>query len=171
MFNSAQVDGWAVPELAGIIEQNEGRDSKLEAFFAGTGADIREGGDSAYYQPTSDHIQMPAFGAFVSGGKYYSVLAHELTHWTGHLSRCARNLMNRFGTEAYAMEELVAELGAAFLGAELGLQLDPRRDHAAYVQNWLTVLKSDKRAIFTAASKAQYAIDWILRRQRQAEAA
>lgn len=171
VFNASQVEGWTIPESAPVTEPNENRDAKLEGFFAATGADIREGGDQAYYQPTSDHIQMPTFGAFASETSYYSVLAHELTHWTGHITRCARDLATRFGTQAYAMEELVAELGSAFIGAELGLQLDPRKDHAPYVQNWISVLKDDKRAIFTAASKAQYAVDWILKRQPQAAAA
>lgn len=171
VFNAAQVEGWIIPDATPAIEPDKNRDARLETFFRATGADIREGGDGAYYQATSDHIQMPAFGAFVSGISYYSVLAHELTHWTGHISRCARNLANRFGSQAYAMEELVAELGAAFLGAELGLQLDARKDHAPYVGNWLAVLKNDKRAIFTAASKAQYAVDWILKRQQRTDAA
>ena len=83
-----------------------------------------------------------------------------MTHWTGHPSRCARDLKGRFGEEAYAAEELVAELGAAFLCADLALASEPRPDHAAYVQSWLKVLRNDKRAIFTAAAKAQVAADY-----------
>jgi antirestriction protein ArdC len=92
---------------------------------------------------------------------YYSTLAHEATHWTGAPSRLSRDLSGKFGNEAYAAEELVAELGAAFLCAELSHSNGPRPDHAAYVSSWLTVLKRDKRAIFTAAAKAQAAVDWM----------
>ena len=92
---------------------------------------------------------------------YYATLAHEVTHWTGHAGGCARDLAGRFGDHAYAAEELVADLGAAFLCPDLELASQPRLDHATYVQSWLTVLRSDKRAIFTAAAKAQAAADWM----------
>lgn len=92
---------------------------------------------------------------------YYSTLLHELTHGTGPAHRCDRDLSGRFGTDAYAMEELVAELGAAFLCAELGVAVEPRADHAQYLAHWLNVLKADKRAIFTAASKAGEAAAYV----------
>ena len=92
---------------------------------------------------------------------YYGTLLHELTHWTGHKSRCEREFGKRFGDEAYAMEELVAELGAAFLCADIGISPQPRPDHAAYVDHWLKVLKADKKAIFTAASQATKAADYL----------
>ncbi len=92
---------------------------------------------------------------------YYGTLLHELTHWTGHEKRCDRDLRNRFGSEAYAAEELIAELGAAFLCADVGVTPQPRLDHAQYVQSWLRVLKNDKRAIFTASSKAAQAADYL----------
>ena len=92
---------------------------------------------------------------------YYATLLHELTHWTGHESRLDRDLSGRFGNEAYAVEELVAELGAAFLCADLSITNTPRPDHAAYIANWLEVLKRDKRAIFTAARKAAQATDYL----------
>ena len=101
---------------------------------------------------------MPPFPAFADPVDYYATLTHEVTHWTGHAGRCARDLAGRFGDNA---EELVAELGAAFLCADLELASQPRPDHAANVQSWLTVLRSDKRAIFTAAAKAQAAVDWM----------
>lgn len=104
---------------------------------------------------------MPAFEVFRSGVAYYGTLAHEVTHWTGHETRCARDLRSRFGDEAYAAEELVAELGAAFLAADLNLSPEPRPDHAGYIASWLKALKGDKRAIFTAAGKAQAAVDWM----------
>ncbi len=104
---------------------------------------------------------MPPFEAFVDTTSYYATLAHETTHWSGAKHRLDRNLTGRFGEEAYAMEELIAELGAAFLVSDLGLSSEPRPDHASYIASWLKVLKSDKRAIFTASSKAQSAADYL----------
>ena len=106
---------------------------------------------------------MPLFGAF-KDSLAYSTLAHEHTHWTAKVGRCDRELGKRFGDNAYAAEELIAELGAAFTCAHLGLSTEPREDHAQYIQSWLRVLKADKRAIFTAASKAQQAADWLTQR-------
>lgn len=104
---------------------------------------------------------MPPFEAFPDPIAYYSTRGHETTHWTAHESRLNRDLSGRFGEEAYAAEELVAELGAAFLAADLELTPDVREENAAYVQSWLKVLKSDKRAIFAAASHAQRAADFM----------
>src|SRR6266446_1363326 len=104
---------------------------------------------------------MPPFQAFRDGLSYYSVLAHEHMHWTANAARCDRQLGKRFGDSAYAAEELIAELGAAFTCAHLGLSTEPREDHAQYIQSWLKVLKADKRFIFTAASKAQQAADHL----------
>jgi antirestriction protein ArdC len=106
-------------------------------------------------------VQMPQFGQFRDALSYYSVLGHEHVHWTGAKVRLDRDFSGRFGSEAYAFEELVAELGAAYLCATLGLSNEPREDHAAYLASWLRVLKGDKRAIFTAASKAQAAVDYL----------
>ena len=159
VFNAAQVDGFVPPEVAErpVAE----RIACAEQFFAGLGATIQHGGNRAYYQPSTDSIQMPEFEAFVDPVSYYSTLAHEATHMTGAVSRLNRDLSGRFGSEAGAAEELVAELGAAFICADLALCNEPRPDHAAYVANWLTVLRKDKHAIFTAASKAQAAVDWM----------
>ncbi len=104
------------------------------------------------------------FQAFAENLGYYSTLAHEHTHWTAHTARCDRQLGKRFGDSAYAAEELIAELGAAFTCAHLGLSTEPREDHAQYFASWLKVLKADSRAIFTAASKAQQATDWMIAR-------
>ena len=106
---------------------------------------------------------MPGFDQFPDRVDFYSVLAHETTHWTSHGSRCDRQLGKRFGDDAYAMEELIAELGSAFTMARLELELTPREDHAKYIQSWLRVLRADKRAIFTAASKAQQAADYLMK--------
>jgi antirestriction protein ArdC len=116
----------------------------------------------AYYAGGSDHVQMPQFETFRDAESYYATLAHELTHWTKHRTRLDRDFgRKKWGDEGYAIEELVAELGAAFLCADLGLAAEPRADHASYIANWLKVLKDDKRAIFTAASHAQRAADYL----------
>lgn len=133
-----------------------------DRFFAATGADIRHGGTRAYYAEGPDYVQMPPFETFKDAESYAATLAHELTHWTKHTKRLARDLGRvRYGDEGYAREELVAELGAAFLSADLGITPEVRPDHAAYIATWLTVLKNDKRFIFTAASHAQRAADFL----------
>ena len=165
VFNADQVDGWAPPAAPerNLVQALD----RAEAFTAATRADIRHGGDRAYYRRSSDHVQIPDRERFTGSATstptetYYATLLHELTHWTGHESRLDRDLSGRFGNEAYAMEELVAELGAAFLCADLSITNTPRPDHAAYIGNWLEVLKQDKRAIFTAARKASQAADYL----------
>ena len=159
VFNAAQVDGYEAPPA--VVLPPSVRIGRAEDFFTNLGADIRHGGNRVYFQPSTDHIQMPPFEAFRDAVSYYATLSHEATHWTGVKSRLDRNLSGRFGSEGYAAEELVAELGAAFLCGSLSLANEPRPDHAAYVASWLTVLRSDNRAIFTAAAKAQQAADYL----------
>ncbi len=165
VFNSDQVDGYKPPpEPTFNLEQPI---ENAEKFFGYLGATIEHGGNKACYFPGFDKIQMPKFEAFNDSNSYYAILAHEVTHWTGHASRCNRDLSGRFKTRSYAAEELIAELGAAFLCSLLGLSNEPRQDHAAYIASWLELLKDDNRAIFTAASKAQQAIDWLQAKQPQ----
>ena len=159
VFNVAQVDGFA-PTAVPQLGKGE-RIASAEIFFAGLGARVRHGGAAACYIPGLDEIFMPRFEAFRDPAAYYSTLAHEATHWTGAPHRLNRELKAKFGSEGYAMEELVAELGAAFLCSNLGISVEPRPDHAAYIESWLTVLRRDKRAIFAAASLAQKATDWM----------
>jgi antirestriction protein ArdC len=129
-----------------------------ERFFAETEATIRHGGNRAYYSLGSDHIQMPPFEAFRDAKSYYATLAHETTHWTRHPSRLERGFgRESWGDEGYAREEPVAELGAAFLCADLGITPEVREDYSACIACWLEVLKGDKRAIFQAAAHAQRA--------------
>src|ERR1700682_3645353 len=126
------------------------------------------------YAPARDAIQLPCFEAFKNKESYYATALHELTHWTKHESRLDRNFgRQRFGDAGYAREELVAELGAAFLCADLGITPEIRDDHAAYLGHWLNVLKEDKRAIFSAAAHAQHAADFLnsLQPQQQPECA
>src|SRR5258708_37472366 len=129
-----------------------GRIEQADVFFKNVGAAVRHGGNQAYYAPFSDHIQMPPFQAFREAVSYYSTMAHEHTHWTANAARCDRQLGKRFGDSAYAAEELIAELGAAFTCAHLGLSTERREDNAQYLASWVKVLKADSRAIFTAAS-------------------
>jgi antirestriction protein ArdC len=164
VFNAEQIDGLpghfyaTVPPLNTAIN----RLATVESFFDSTKATIQHGGNRAFYSPTPDLVQMPEIQSFRDGESYYATLAHEMTHWTRHETRLNRDLgRKRFADAGYAMEELVAEIGAAFLCADLGITPETREDHAAYIQSWLTVLKNDKRAIFTAASHAQKAADYL----------
>lgn len=135
--------------------------NKADDVLYATGAKIQHGGDRAFYRPATDHVQMPEFQHFFSADDYTSVLAHELCHWTGAEHRLDRDLRNSHGTTDYAREELVAEMGAAFLCAALGVSAEPREDHASYIESWLKVLKNDKKAIVRAASLAQSAADYV----------
>jgi antirestriction protein ArdC len=165
VFNAEQCEGLpahccakAEPPALDPLQRIEAADR----FFAATGADIRHGGTRAYYAPGPDYIQVPPFETFRDAESYAATLAHELTHWTKHDRRLARDFgRQRHGDEGYAREELVAELGSAFLCADLGITPEVREDHAAYIASWLTVLKGDKRFIFTAASHAQRAADYL----------
>jgi antirestriction protein ArdC len=160
VFNAAQVDGYtAKADADAPIEQ---RIERAEQFFAGINARVIHLGNRAFYSPADDTITLPPFAAFFTPTDYYSTRAHETGHWTAHASRCNRELGKRFGDSAYSVEELVAELTAAFTLAHLGLSSEPRPDHAQYIASWLRVLKADKRAIFTAASKAQQAADFMI---------
>jgi antirestriction protein ArdC len=167
VFAAEQVDGYQAPVIdappATIITPIE----QAEAFVRATGASVSHGGGRAFYRPSTDSIQLPPREAFIGtptstpAEAYYSTLLHELTHWTSAEARCNRQLGKRFGDQAYAVEELVAELGAAFLCADLRITAEPRADHAQYLASWLSVLKADKKAIFTAASKASEAATFL----------
>jgi antirestriction protein ArdC len=138
------------------------RIERADRFFAATGADIRHGGTRAYYAEGSDHVQMPPFAAFRDAESFAATMAHELCHWTKHEKRLARDMGRvRWGDEGYAKEELCAELGAAFLCADLEITPEVRDDHAAYIATWLKALRDDKRLIFTAAAHAQRAADYL----------
>ena len=160
VFNVAQIDG--LPQPAQPAQPTAGWNSHLEAelLLSASGADIRHGAPKAYYSRIMDLIHLPVKHAFKDQGAYYSTALHETCHWTGHPKRCNRDLAGRFGTDAYAVEELIAEMGSAFLCAHC--RIDGRLQHAAYLHSWLQVLKSDKRAIFTASAKAQQAADFLL---------
>jgi antirestriction protein ArdC len=174
VFNVEQIDGLPAPFYAQAETPRLAAPDRIahaEQFFAATGAEVSHGGSRAFYRPSTDSIVLPMFEAFRDAESYYATLAHETTHWTSHPSRLARDFgSKRFGSDGYAVEELVAELGAAFLCVDLELRLEPREDHAAYVASWLDVLKADSRAIFVAASHAQRATDFINGLQPASEA-
>ena len=170
VFNAAQVDGYTLPDAPqplGPIERLEG----VDRFIAATGASIQHGGDRAFYRPSTDHIQMPEEGLFCGTDTmtrsegYYATVTHELTHWSGAKHRLARDMGKRFGDNAYAAEELVAEIASAFLCAELGITQDTRADHAQYLAQWLKLMKDDSRAVFAAAAKASEAVAYLKRLQ------
>ena len=132
------------------------------AFFADTGANIRGGGSRACYVESQDLIRMPRLETFDNAESHAATLAHEMVHWTKHKTRLGRDLgRKKWGDEGYAMEELVAEIGSAFLCADLQITPEVREDHAAYIESWLKVLKEDNRAVFTAASMASKAADYL----------
>jgi antirestriction protein ArdC len=166
VFNAEQQDGWTEPEPpasenpARVIEH-------VRQFVESTLAEIRHGGERAYYNRAGDFIQMPPMERFTGTATstpteaYYSTELHELTHWSGGTKRLSRDFSGRFGSAAYAFEELVAELGSAFLCGDLRISDVPRDDHARYLKSWLTVLRDDKKAIFTAASQATKAAEFL----------
>ena len=159
VFNVCQVEGYAIPEITPLPETE--RDAIAETFFEGLPIKVVHEGNQAFYSPTADAVHLPPFGLFKDANAYYATRGHESVHATGAKHRLDRDFSGRFGSESYAFEELVAELGSAFLCADLGLSQEPRPDHAGYIESWLKVLKGDKRAIFTAAGKAQAAVDWL----------
>lgn len=165
VFNVEQIEGLPAELLESPAPRDDAHKAELiqeaEAFFARTGAKFQHGGNRAFYAPDRDFIQLPPAEAFKDAESYEATKAHELIHWTGHPSRTAREFGKRFGDTAYAREELVAEMGSAFLCADLGITPEVREDHAAYLDHWLKVLKADKRAIFSAAAHAQRAVDFL----------
>jgi antirestriction protein ArdC len=163
VFNCEQIDGLPSRFQATAPRLDPAaRIARADEFLSASKADIRHGGDRAYYAIHPDYVQMPPFEAFRDPVSYYATLSHELTHWTRHPSRLDRDFgRKRYGDEGYAREELVAELGSAFLCADLDLTPELRPDHAAYIASWLDVLRHDKRFIFTAASHAQRAADYL----------
>jgi antirestriction protein ArdC len=165
VFNVEQTDGYQMPERppVAVIERNE----RVESFMAATGFDIRYGGHAAYYRPSEDYIQMPEKGLFTGTDTssateaLYATLLHEAAHATGHSSRLDRKFTGRMPKDAVANEELLAELSAAFLCADLEVAPHLRDDHAHYIAHWLEILRGDKKAIFAAAAAANRAVEYL----------
>lgn len=170
VFHASQIEGipayvppsasetpWRAPEATSTI-------------LAASGVAVREGGDRAFYSPQTDHIQLPPTASFAGPEQWAATALHELGHATGHADRLNRDLRGRFGSNAYAMEELRAEIASAMLSSELGIPSDIPQ-HASYIESWLTVLRQDRRAIFSAAADAQRIADWCLERHPAYQAA
>lgn len=174
VFNAEQIDGieakYPAPLSVITATNPDARDAELDTLFSRVPVTVRHHGSQPYYQPSGDHVVMPEFADFHTGDDYYSTLAHELCHATGHVDRLARPSLISTKREDYAREELVAELGAAFVSGAIGIKLHDREDHAAYLASWLQALRNDKRCIFTAATQAQAAADWLLSRMAIATA-
>ncbi|RDL47701.1 DNA primase TraC [Ensifer sp. M14] len=170
VFNTEQIDG--LPDhyyhrSEPVLDALQ-RVEQVDRFFRNTGAIIRHGGNHAFYAPGLDLIQMPPFETFKDAASYYATLSHEATHWTAPAERVGRDLSRYTKDKSErAREELIAELGSCFLCADLGIapELEPRPDHASYLQSWLKVLAEDKRAIFQAAAHAQRATAFLHRLQ------
>ena len=162
VFNADQVEGECAvePEPTQSIGEDE-RIQLIDKFINLTGAQVHHGTHGASYVPSIDIIRMPQFSFFHDPYHYYSVLFHELVHWSGAKSRLDRDLSTKFKSDAYAMEELVAEMGAAFLAAEWNIANHTRDDHASYLKGWLELAKKDKTALFTAATQASKAVDFL----------
>jgi antirestriction protein ArdC len=172
VFNADQIDGLpdifyakpnAEPRISSPIQKSED-EARLSALFAKIPITIRHGGNRAFYSKAADYIQMPVREAFRDGTQYWATLAHEESHATRAQHRLNRDFgQTRFGDPGYALEELVAELASAFIGATIGLPADHLEDHASYIGGWLKALGDNPSAFLTAASKAQAAADWVLR--------
>ena len=160
VFNLDQVDDLPVTHQPVTPDFAWHAGATPDQIIDGSGAEIRHQGFKAFYSPPNDLIYLPGRQTFVDAAAYYSTALHELCHWTGATTRLGRKLGRRFGESAYAMEELIAELGAAFLSAHC--RLDGRLQHASYIASWLEVLQRDKRAVFVAAAQAQKAADYLL---------
>lgn len=163
LFNVAQIDGLPESFAAPVeVTREFSPIEEAEKLLAASGALTRHGFDKAFYSPATDTICLPDRERFTNPENYYATRAHELIHWAGAPVRLNRQFGKRFGDEAYCVEELVAELGAAFLVGHLGFVDATIEGHAAYLESWLKVLKNDKTAIFTACKQAGLAFDFII---------
>jgi antirestriction protein ArdC len=174
VFNAAQVEGFRPPEIAPRPDLTERLDH-VEIFIANTGAHISFGGNRAFYRhPPADIIVLPDRSSFeptatsTATETFYGTMLHEISHWSGSKDRLNREHGKRFGDEAYAFEELVAEISSGILCAELGISSSLREDHVQYIGHWLQILKGDKKAIFTAASHATRVSDYLFALQPDA---
>ena len=181
MFNADQVIGYTSPTASIVITPVNGEEfaplPAIDTFVSNTGAELKHEGDRACYWLEKDFVQMPPQKQFIGSPTlsateaYYSTLLHELVHWTGHKNRCVRDMTGSRSSETYAFEELIAELGSAYLCADLQITPSIRPDHAAYIKHWLGMLKADEKAIFRAAAKASQASEFLHGLQKREDAA
>mgnify|MGYP003114544831 FL=1 len=159
VFNANQVEGYEVKKAQA---PNKAKALKnVDKYVENTGAEISHGGDRAYYSPNFDRIQMPSKESFLGTEEYYGTLLHELVHWTGHEKRCKRDFSGFFGSEAYAIEELVAETGSAILSSILGISQTVREDHLKYVNSWIKNLENKPEQVIKAINKSTKAIEHL----------
>jgi antirestriction protein ArdC len=159
VFNANQVEGYEVKKAQA---PNKAKALKnVDKYVENTGAEISHGGDRAYYSPNFDRIQMPSKESFLGTEEYYGTLLHELVHWTGHEKRCKRDFSGFFGSEAYAIEELVAETGSAILCSILGISQTVREDHLKYVNSWIKNLENKPEQVIKAINKSTKAIEHL----------
>jgi len=174
VYNADEIEGlpsyYYPRDVAPTPQLLSDRQDAIDAFFAAIPAEVRHGGGQAYFSPLLDYIRMPHAGSFKSADAYASTRGHETVHWSGHQSRLDRTFGKRFGDKAYAMEELVAEAGAAMICGDLGLPTELHDSHASYIGHWLAVLRADKSAIFLAAAKAEQAFNYLRAFSATAEA-
>jgi antirestriction protein ArdC len=161
IFNATEFTGieGKIPQPEILDEPRKLDAHMLDEFMASTGAEIKHGGDRAFYQPGNDFVQLPEMDQFKSAGGYYGTALHELVHWTGHKSR--KNRLGDKNKRGYAFEELIAELGAYYASERLGCP-NEAENHTSYLESWLKALQSDTKYLWDAASKAQAAADWLI---------
>lgn len=172
VFNTDEVDGlpaqyYAAPPV--IAHDPIASIATADAFMFATGATIHHGGGRAYYRRSTDEIHLPPFASFRTAAGYYGTAFHELAHWTGDAKRLDRTKGKIFGDPTYAFEELIAELSAAYLCADLAISAEPREDHAAYIASWIKAMKDDNRAVFRAAAYAEKAAAYLHGTQAEPE--
>ncbi len=170
VFNIDQIEGLPERFYKHATHQPEPtlgqRVDEVDHFIRNTGALIRHGGNRAFYAESTDYVQMPLIDAFKDSESYYATLSHEVTHWTKHKTRLDRDFGRKdWGDKGYAKEELVAEIGSAFLCADLGITPEICEDHAAYIDHWLKALKDDRKLIFSAAAHATRAVEFLKSKQ------
>ena len=163
IFHASQIDG-IEPFVGQTLDEAYWKSTEAVDIIS-KGIDVRHGGNRAYYNPQSDRIAMPQRGAFESAELYSSTLLHEIAHWSGHKSRLNRDFTGKFGSHAYAIEELIADLGGVMVATRIGVNPD-LKNHASYAESWLRALREDssKRTIFKCAAQSQKIADLLLSR-------
>ncbi|CAN1213583.1 zincin-like metallopeptidase domain-containing protein [Tumidithrix helvetica PCC 7403] len=167
MFDDSEAKVKIADKIAVLEEKpmeinTDARLASADSFISATRAKIKHGNSGrAFYAPAVDAIMLPEFSQFTSASGYYATAIHELTHWTGHKTRCDRDLSGKFGSKAYAYEELIAEIGAAFTCNEFGIT-NEIENHASYIDSWIQALKNDKKYFFKAAAEARRASEYLL---------
>ncbi|MDV0621273.1 zincin-like metallopeptidase domain-containing protein [Klebsiella variicola subsp. variicola] len=160
LFNIEQIDGFPLTTETVNPEATFDPLPEAENLFRKSGANIIEKGQNAFFQPSTDEVWLPERHLFSNAANFYATGLHELVHWSGGKKRLSREMKGKFGSEDYAFEELIAELGSAFLMANLGIVGEVQ--HESYIASWLKALKNDKRYIFKAVNAASKAHRFLM---------